>query len=53
MGLFCFFGLCRRCVAKDDAHGCWGECIDCGRRHGYVRRTTIRRYIDTVISLRH
>lgn len=34
------------CVTKDDAVACWGECVRCGARHGYLERTYIRRSME-------
>jgi hypothetical protein len=44
--LFCKIGRCLACVPKDDDTGCWGECIRCGRRHGFVSRADLRSYLD-------
>lgn len=42
--LMCTLGRCQRCRFAEDERGCWGECIDCGRRHGWVSRETLRSY---------
>lgn len=34
--LFCALGWCLRCRTNEDEHSLWGECIDCGKRHGKI-----------------
>ncbi len=41
----CALGMCP-CAPEDDETGCWGECIHCGRRFGFVDRATLRAYAD-------
>lgn len=43
--LLCWLGMCACRTASDDT-GCWGECIHCGRRVGFVDRATLRAYAD-------
>jgi hypothetical protein len=33
-----------------DRTGCWGECIVCHQRFGYVTRAELRRYADREID---
>lgn len=44
--LFCKLGRCMRCKTAWDDHAVWGECVDCGARHGVTTRETLRRYIE-------
>lgn len=44
--LLCRFGHCMQCRTAEDEQGIWGQCINCGKRHGYVDRATLRAYID-------
>jgi hypothetical protein len=30
----------------DDDTGCWGECVRCHRRYGFVSREELRTYLD-------
>ena len=39
-----------RCYAKWDDTGCWGECVVCNRRFGFVTREELRRYCDAEIN---
>lgn len=41
----CWLGMCACRPANDDT-GCWGECVTCGRRAGFVSREVLRRYLD-------
>lgn len=34
------------CISTSDEKACWGECIRCGARHGYLERKYIRRNIE-------
>ena len=38
--------------AADDETGCWGECIHCGKRAGFVDRATLRAYADREYEMR-
>ena len=42
----CWMGWCGDAVLKDDDTGIWGECVRCGRRHGFVDSATLRRAAD-------
>lgn len=44
--LFCYFGRCRRCRQSEDDVAVWGQCLNCGKQHGYTTRAEIRRYLD-------
>lgn len=44
--LLCFLRGCTDCVTKSDASGMWGECVLCGKRHGFVTREAVNRHID-------
>lgn len=44
----CAFDKCWRCQTYQDDTGIWGQCIDCGKRHGFVSREELRAYIDRV-----
>jgi hypothetical protein len=44
-GLRCRLKMCG-CVTKDDDFGIWGECVECGKRVGYISRVEIRAYMD-------
>ena len=35
----------------DDDTGCWGECIRCGKRFGFVEREALRKYIDEEVEI--
>ena len=35
-----------RCRTECDDSGCWGECVTCGKRVGYVTREQLRAYAD-------
>lgn len=50
-GLSCALSMCPH-VPKSDATGCWGECLRCGNRAGFVSREVLRRYIDREIARR-
>lgn len=41
----CPLGMCPHAPMSDDT-GCWGECIHCGNRAGFVDRATLRAYVD-------
>ena len=41
----CWASLCGFKAECDDT-GCWGECITCHRRVGFVDRATLRRVCD-------
>ena len=45
----CPLGLCPHAPMSDDT-GCWGECIHCGSRAGFVDRATLRAYADAGIE---
>lgn len=47
--LLCPLGACPCRPASDDT-GCWGECIHCGKRFGFVDRATLRAYADREIE---
>lgn len=44
-----------RCTTEFDETGCWGECITCHRRFGFVTRAEIRAYTDMEVeaAIRH
>lgn len=44
--LLCRLGFCTACRPASDDTGCWGECIHCSRRYGFVDRATLRRIAD-------
>lgn len=39
-----------RCRTESDDAGCWGECITCHRRFGFVSRSDLRAYADAEID---
>jgi len=39
-----------RCVTQSDDTGCWGECIVCHKRFGFVSRADLRAYADKEID---
>lgn len=41
-----------RCRTMTDGTGCWGECVTCGKRFGFVSREQLRAYCDREIELR-
>jgi hypothetical protein len=41
----CPFGMCAHAPKSDDT-GCWGECIHCRKRTGFVDRAALRAYAD-------
>lgn len=41
----CPTGMCP-CVPMSDDTSCWGECIHCEKRFGFVDRATLRAYAD-------
>lgn len=41
----CPMGMCPHRPESDDS-GCWGECIYCGHRAGFVDRATLRAFAD-------
>lgn len=41
-----------KCRTEFDDTGCWGECIVCHRRFGFVTRAELRAYADREIELR-
>lgn len=43
--IVCLFHMCPHAPASDDT-GCWGECVICGKRAGFVGRATLRRACD-------
>lgn len=43
--LSCLLQMCPH-VPRDDDTGCWGECIHCGKRSGFVSRAELRAYAD-------
>jgi hypothetical protein len=43
---WCWLGWCMRCRTQESETELWGQCIDCGKRHGVVSRADIRRYIE-------
>lgn len=45
--VFCYFGKCWRCITNSNDIAIWGECIDCGKKHGVVSRESVRRYIES------
>lgn len=44
--MLCYFKLCKACVPKSDDTGCWGECLSCGAKYGFVEREVLRKYCD-------
>lgn len=38
-------GFCP-CAPRSDETGCWGECLSCGDRVGFVDRATLRKAAD-------
>lgn len=44
--LLCRMGRCRQCRQIDTDEGCGGQCILCGKVHGFVDRATLRAYCD-------
>jgi hypothetical protein len=42
----CWLGQCRNCVLMDLEEGCWGECVNCRKRHGFVSRADLRSYLE-------
>jgi hypothetical protein len=47
--LLCRFGQCA-CRHYEDAGGCGGQCVRCGRIVGYVTRAQLRAYADREIA---
>ena len=45
LGLRCLLRMCP-CRHYEDAGGCGGQCINCGKIVGYVTRAEIRTYLD-------
>lgn len=43
--IVCWWGGCGM-VPRDDDTGCWGECLRCGKRAGFVDRATLRAYCE-------
>lgn len=41
-----------RCRTEWDDTGCWGECIICHERFGFVTRAELRAYADHEILMR-
>jgi hypothetical protein len=41
-----------QCRTMADLTGCWGECIVCGERFGFVTRAELRAYCDRDIGER-
>lgn len=41
----CPIAMCP-CIPMSDETGCWGECLHCGKRYGFVDRATLRAYAD-------
>lgn len=41
-----------RCTSESDDTGCWGECIICHRRFGFVTRSELRAFADRQIEQR-
>lgn len=48
--MLCWFKLCRRCKVLSTDEGIGGQCINCGRVHGWVTREQLRAYTDKVIA---
>jgi hypothetical protein len=42
----CWLGRCRYCGPASDDTGCWGECMICHKRHGFVSSADLRSYLD-------
>ena len=38
--------------AESDSTGCWGQCVDCGKRSGFVSRETFNRLMDAELAER-
>jgi hypothetical protein len=49
--LRCKCAMCP-CVPMDDDTGCWGQCVTCGKRFGFVTREQLRRYADHELKAR-
>ena len=49
--LRCLFQMCPF-KPMDDETGCWGECVDCGKRAGFVDSATLRRVCDAEFDAR-
>lgn len=45
----CWLSLCPF-TSMDDDTGCWGQCIFCGKRAGFVSRAELRAYADRQID---
>ena len=45
----CWWGGCGM-VQRDDAVGCWGECLRCGKIAGWTSRAAIRAYMDRKLN---
>lgn len=43
--ILCLLQMCPHAPASDDT-GCWGECVICGSRAGFVDRKTLRAFAD-------
>ena len=48
--ILCALGICRACNTKSDNSGCWGECVSCSKKHGFVSRENLRKYCDKKID---
>lgn len=47
----CLLGWCPFKTNSDEG-GCWGECVLCQKRAGFVSRAVLRAYIDREIRER-
>jgi hypothetical protein len=46
----CWLGKCTACRVLDREDGIGGQCIHCGRVHGWVTREELRAYSDRYFS---
>lgn len=46
MSLRCKILGCTSCRPNSDDLACWGECVRCGKKHGYLDRRYIWRAIE-------
>lgn len=43
--LRCLMQMCPH-EQRGDGTGCWGQCVDCGKRVGFVSSADLRAYIE-------
>lgn len=48
----CWAGACQTFRTESDGTGCWGECIICQKRVGFVSRAALRALCDAAAKAR-